>query len=79
MPGRVSVGDKLLVYVGGAGIIAECTIARALYEDQDSGRDWNHEGKTYPYRIGIEVIPKTLLFSVARSSPAAASPLRRSG
>ena len=53
--GRVAVGDRLLVYVGGAGIIAECTISRALYEDRDSGRDWNHEGKTYPFRIGIDV------------------------
>ena len=53
---RVQIGDCLLVYVGGAGIIAECLVTRALFEDHNSANEWGHKDKSYPYRIGIDVV-----------------------
>ena len=64
--GRAAIGDRLLVYVGGAGIIAECKITRSRFEERNPSRDWNHDGRIYPFRIGFEVVreftPRPLKF-----------------
>ena len=64
--GRAAIGDRLLVYVGGAGIIAECKVTRSRFEERNPSRDWNHDGRTYPFRIGFKVVrefaPRPLKF-----------------
>ena len=54
--GRAAIGDRLLVYIGGAGVVAECVITRARYMEPDPDRQGSLDGRRYPFRIGFEVI-----------------------
>jgi MoxR-like ATPase len=53
---RISSGDRLLIYLGGAGVIAECQVSKTRFETFDPSDEASLDGTRYPYRIGFEII-----------------------
>ncbi len=54
--GRMVPGDRLIIYQGGAGIIAECRVNRSRFEASGPTDEASLDGTRYPYRIGFEIV-----------------------
>ena len=71
--GRAAIGDRLLVYIGGAGVVAECKITRLRFTELDPDRQGSVDGRRYPFRIGFEVTqeftPRPLKFPQNMPNP----------